>query len=544
MNPLTANDFIAGLLELAPRLGLTLIHSLWQGAAIAVVLAILLRKVQSSTGRYAASCAAMLGFAIAAGITFLLLPTPAPAPRPFSPVIQVQLPITPVQATSARLAPLAPLAPPIHRRSFDPIQFAGFAWLTGAVFVACWHLLGWLWMRRFLRRDLQPNLQQGIPLHLQDMLARLCARLGIRRSIRFMESALLNVPCVIGVFRPVILLPLGLLNELSPDQIEAILIHELAHIRRHDYLVNLLQVVLESLLFYHPATWWISAQIRRERENCCDDIAAGRFTPRQYASALLALEQRRWPMPGALVAADGGSLLMRVQRLLGRRTSDPRRPLRSALAAIVVLGCILVPVVFVGCDKSKSSSTGGTATSATNSMTNSAATSAAAAVANDKTLSAITADDLKPDYAVSNIGPNDLLEVSINDLIGQGVQSKVTCRVSDPDGTITVPLIAPIKVSGITDARAQQIISKAYHDVQIISNAVVVVNRIEVRSATFTVLGSGVETPGEFAITNPEFRLTLALASANARLDGQTSILVVRKTGDSTTKRLRIPSPS
>jgi beta-lactamase regulating signal transducer with metallopeptidase domain len=115
-------------------------------------------------------------------------------------------------------------------------------------------------------------------LHVFDRLAR---RIEVTRPIRLLQSALVQVPTVIGWLRPVVLIPLGCLSGLSPTQVEAILVHELSHIRRHDYLVSVLQSIVEALLFYHPAVWWVSRHIRREREHCCDDLAV------QYAEDAL-----------------------------------------------------------------------------------------------------------------------------------------------------------------------------------------------------------------------------------------------------------------
>ncbi len=110
-----------------------------------------------------------------------------------------------------------------------------------------------------------------------------------------------------GVWRPAILVPLGFMSGLAPTQVEAILAHELAHIRRWDYLANLVQLLVETLLFYHPCVWWISAQIRQEREHCCDDIAANVLGDRvAYAEMLVMLEGRRTPK--LALAAGGGSL--------------------------------------------------------------------------------------------------------------------------------------------------------------------------------------------------------------------------------------------
>ena len=159
--------------------------------------------------------------------------------------------------------------------------------------------------------------------------------MGVGRAVALLESALVEVPVVIGYLRPVVLLPAGMATGLSTEQVESLLMHELAHIRRHDYLVNLLQSVVEGLLFYHPAVWWVSHVIRTEREHCCDDMVVElRGDARGYAGALAALESLRGPQ--AALAASGGSLVKRVRRLL-RRSEGPQGSPAATVAAIVLL---------------------------------------------------------------------------------------------------------------------------------------------------------------------------------------------------------------
>ena len=166
------------------------------------------------------------------------------------------------------------------------------------------------------------------------MLAR---QLHIRRPVRLLESASVAVPTVIGWLRPVVLMPASALAGLSPEQVQAILAHELAHIRRHDYLVNLLQTLVETLLFYHPAVWWLSRRIRAEREHCCDDLAVSLCgDPYTYARALADLEGLRTPSVPLALAATGGSLLERVRRLV-RPSHAGRAPGWAAGIAAVLL---------------------------------------------------------------------------------------------------------------------------------------------------------------------------------------------------------------
>ena len=154
----------------------------------------------------------------------------------------------------------------------------------------------------------------------QMAAVRLSRRLHIATPVKLLESTLVDVPTVIGWLKPVMLLPASALAGLAPAQLEAIFAHELAHVRRHDYLVNLLQTVVETLLFYHPAVWWLSARIRAERENCCDDLAVALCgDPVAYARALADLEELR---------GTGGRLVMAANGALARAQNQP--PARGA----------------------------------------------------------------------------------------------------------------------------------------------------------------------------------------------------------------------
>lgn len=153
-------------------------------------------------------------------------------------------------------------------------------------------------------------------------LQALSKQLGITQKVRLLESGIIQGPASLGIFKPLILLPIGLINHLSVAQIEAILLHELAHIRRSDYLVNLLQCVLENVFFFNPALLWLSHRTREERENCCDDLALQVLQDKQfYAQTLLRFQEYQWREP-QFVQAFGGDkepLLTRIKRILNRR---------------------------------------------------------------------------------------------------------------------------------------------------------------------------------------------------------------------------------
>src|SRR5213592_1658536 len=150
-------------------------------------------------------------------------------------------------------------------------------------------------------------------------------RMGLDRVIRYCECHRLDVPAVLGWFRPVVLLPVRALTGLTEDQIEAVIAHELAHIRRLDAFVNLFQVVVESLLFFHPAVWWLNKRVRIERENCCDDVAvAACGNHLGYARALTTMEEWR-ATPAFSLAANGSPLAARISRILGVRHATENR---------------------------------------------------------------------------------------------------------------------------------------------------------------------------------------------------------------------------
>jgi hypothetical protein len=188
-----------------------------------------------------------------------------------------------------------------------------WAWLSGVVALSIRSVGGWALAERFARRG--TSRAEAI---WEERLAALATRLRISKPVRLAVSALAQVPAVVGWLRPIVLVPASVFTGLTAEQIDAPLAHELAHVRRHDYLINLLQTAAETLFFYHPAVWWVNRKIRQERENCCDDLAVEICgSTAAYVRALTDLEQMRRNTPRLAMAADGGSLLNRVQRLLG-----------------------------------------------------------------------------------------------------------------------------------------------------------------------------------------------------------------------------------
>lgn len=210
------------------------------------------------------------------------------------------------------------------------------AWLLGVLFLGFRLLLGLGRVQRW-RRSGQPVLDR----RLNQALKRLSSQLAIAKPPRLLESAIISVPAVIGWVRPVILIPTSMVSGLTTSELEAILAHELAHIRRHDYLFNLLQNVAETLLFYHPAVWWISNRIRVEREFCCDDMAIELCGNRTgFAKALARMESIRCGNRLA-VAATGGSLVSRIRRIVSGQPSCTGSWWPAGAAALLAMSLLL-----------------------------------------------------------------------------------------------------------------------------------------------------------------------------------------------------------
>ena len=307
---------------LAGAIGWTLLHSLWQGAIIAAALAAVLAAVRSPRARYAAACVAMLALLGAFGFTWVrVMPDSAGAlltvRTPTFPAGNVRAGTDASIASNPGVAAVVPWLAPL--------------WIAGVCVFYLGHVAGWISVCRLRRRGVC-----CAPERWQNELARLSARLRLSRPVLLLESGLAEAPMVIRHFRPLILMPVGLLSGLPAGQVEAILLHELAHIRRCDYLVNIFERLVEGLFFYHPAIWWISRVIRDERENCCDDlVVALSGNAHEYAVALAALEQNRWSGRELAVAATGGSLVKRIRRLL--YPQGPNGAWTPLLAAVVFI---------------------------------------------------------------------------------------------------------------------------------------------------------------------------------------------------------------
>ena len=354
-------------------LGWTLLHFVWQGAVVGVVAALLLVALRrrSANARYL-TAVAVLGLMLLLPLGTIAWIEYTPSPGEVSPIVMttstIEIPRTrddstlaldeppinverigidfenPPPADAVPLIPVSDTGQTIledlaeQRSAFRVesflkpfIPWAVAVWLIGVGILSLRLFASWWSVRRLRCRATQPAGESW-----QMLLRQLSERLRVTRPVKLVESALVEVPAVIGWLRPIILLPATAMTGLTTEQLEALLAHELAHVRRHDYLINLLQTIVETLLFYHPAVWWLSHRIRLEREHCCDDLAASVCGDRlSYAKALVAMEELRAPKVGLAMSSRGGSLRTRIARLLG--PAEPQRQPPGWIAGLLML---------------------------------------------------------------------------------------------------------------------------------------------------------------------------------------------------------------
>jgi hypothetical protein len=293
--------------SLAPALAWTLAHFLWQGALVALVLQLLLKTCATARARHDLALGALVVMALAPVVTFAWLKG------------DVQIVLVPAGFPGLEAGP---------GQGWETAAVA--AWLSGVTILAARTAGGLLLIER-LRRDATP-----LPPLWADRCAALHRRMSGSLGVAFAQSAEIAAPLVAGWLKPMVLIPAAALVRLPAAQLEALILHELAHVRRLDAIANLIQTVVETALFYHPAVWWVSRQVRIEREHCCDDLAVAAVRdPALYVGALQAIEALR-AAPHGVLAANGGDLKSRAARILGLAAA-PARPALSRTAAILIL---------------------------------------------------------------------------------------------------------------------------------------------------------------------------------------------------------------
>lgn len=324
-------------------LGWALLHFLWQGTALAALAAVAMGVCRKAAVRYAMGVGVLVLMLAAPVATFLFdrhvasVATPVSG-APLVPIlVAVQGPnLTPVSSLSGVPHFIAP-------GSF-PFPWLVEAWLVGVLFFSLRCAGGVLLLERMRRRQVW-----NVNARMLKICLTLQRRLRLGRAIRYCECTWLQAPAVIGWFRPIVLLPVTALTGLSEDQLEGVIAHELAHIKRLDAFVNAFQIAAETILFYHPAIWWLNGRIRAERENACDDVAVvlcGNAV--EYAHALTLMEEWR-SAPMLAMAANRGPLTARIMRLLGlSNVGLGMRGLGVAASLLCLTGALVVGGTTIG----------------------------------------------------------------------------------------------------------------------------------------------------------------------------------------------------
>lgn len=302
-----------------------LLHSLWQAAAIAAVCGLTSRYLLV-TAKARANCY-LVGLLATLTVAVVTFATAEPTPR------------------TTALIELA--GPTLIWSWLAPWLVA--AWSGGVSLAASRHAVG-LWQTTRLRRRSTPVV--GVWARRLDEMA---LDLGLRARVQLRESVDVVAPAIVGWLSPYLLVPIGFLPAFARAEIEAIFAHELAHVRRHDYLVNLVQISIETLFFYHPAVRYLGARLNDEREFGCDDLAvAAGSDPLTFARALTRLEGLRAAAPVAGVYATGGNLMQRIERIVdpARAGSSPTRP--WSFGAMLLVTAVAGLSLAAACDTAES----------------------------------------------------------------------------------------------------------------------------------------------------------------------------------------------
>jgi beta-lactamase regulating signal transducer with metallopeptidase domain len=329
--------------EILRTLGWTLLHFVWQGTALAALFAATVAACRSAAARYALAVGTLVLMMASPVITFMWLHKERnPAVRSGA---QGALPRVAEAGQSPAIAATFG-APPAEIGGETPAAMLWLVevWFLGVLLLSLRTAGGLFLIEKMRRKEIRPIRRE---LYLRCITLQL--RMGLERVVRYCECERLEAPAVLGWFRPVVLLPIKALTGLNEEQIEAVIAHELAHIRRLDCFVNLFQIAAETLLFYHPAVWWVSQRIRAEREHCCDDEAIAICGDAvNYARALTLMEEWR-RAPALLMAANRSPLAERVLRLLGLNGATGRTRMAGLGVSFVCLaGALLAGNAFLG----------------------------------------------------------------------------------------------------------------------------------------------------------------------------------------------------
>jgi beta-lactamase regulating signal transducer with metallopeptidase domain len=323
-------------------LALSLLHFLWQGAALAALAYVAMSICRSASTRYAVGVATLGLMLLAPVATFLLSRSQETAS---SPAMTENALIQTVTSQNPHGSTVVKVTLNRQESASTPTYFPWLVelWFIGVVLLSLRSAGGILLIERLRRRETTP-VTQG----LLELCISLQRRMGLTRVVRYCESLRLDAPAVAGWLRPVVLLPMSAVTGLTEVQLEAVIAHELAHIRRYDALVNLFQVGVETLLFYHPAVWWLGKRVRVEREHCCDDEAVALCgSPVTYAHALTRMAESK-AVPQLAMAVNRNPLVARVARLLGANAAAEVRGASLSAGVLCLSAALLAGSALLG----------------------------------------------------------------------------------------------------------------------------------------------------------------------------------------------------
>lgn len=328
-------------------LGWALLHFLWQGTALAALAATAMALCRRASVRYLVAVTVLV-FMLLAPLTTMLFYSQqnlsaVDASKSVAPFLAqswsgswgssaVSAMVTPVEKQPSHTPALSKF--PISR---DMLPWLVEAWLFGVAFFSLRSAGGFILLERERRKR-----ASALSSRMLEICRTLECRIGLDRAIAYCECKWLQAPAVIGWFRPVVFLPVTVITGLSEEQLQSVIAHELAHIRRFDAFVNVFQICVETLLFYHPAVWWLNKRIRAEREHCCDEMAVALCgNAVEYARALTLLEELR-SVPVLAMAANRGPLAERIMRVLGVKTLGGGMRSAGLTASVLCLTAALV----------------------------------------------------------------------------------------------------------------------------------------------------------------------------------------------------------
>lgn len=308
--------------ELVNALGRMIFHSFWQGAVIAFALGLILflSSKKSAHSRYIISVSAIILFVASCVVTFSI--EYKPAATSFVSTVEQQAGFS--TANKFFVNPLSyssseeTIWNSINTYFNKNLPLFVMLWLSGLFFFSLRFIGSVLYVQKIRTRGINE-----LDVEWLYRSREIGKKLGIKKFVAVFESINVKVPLAVGYIKPIVLLPLGMISGLPYTQVEALIAHEFAHIKRYDFVINLIQTLVETIFFYHPAVWWISNQIREERENCCDDITVNVCGDSlAYSKALYNLLQIQHNHPELALAASGkvNQLLRRIKRMNGEKS--------------------------------------------------------------------------------------------------------------------------------------------------------------------------------------------------------------------------------